>query len=127
MTQAVATRGAFFWLFQRISGAFLAFFLFMHVKVLHWDFNFAQSGLIDFPKVVERLQSQSMFWSLFYFFFVISALFHGLNGAWAVILDFRPPRKIQLVWLSLLWAVGILVTFWGVATLRSFYSSGGPA
>jgi len=123
MNQSIAARGAFFWLFQRITGVILAIFLFTHVKVLHWDFNFTTQGLIDFPFVIERLQS-SIGWLIFYFLFIISALFHGLNGLWAVVLDFRPSRGVQLVWLTVLWAVGILTAYYSFTTLSSFFKGG---
>ena len=120
MNQAIATRGALFWLFQRLTGIILAVFLFTHVKVLHLDHNFVNEGLIDFSLVTERL-AHSMGWVIFYFFFIVSALYHGLNGLWAVVLDFRPSRGIQTTWLSVLWALGILFAIWGLFTLHSFY------
>jgi len=129
MNQAVATRGALFWLMQRVTGLFLAAFLFTHVKVLHWDFNFTQasSGFLDFSFVISRLHG-SIGWVIFYFLFIISALYHGLNGLWAIVLDFRPSRGIQTTWLAALWAAGILTSLWGLYTLRSFYfGGGGPA
>jgi succinate dehydrogenase / fumarate reductase membrane anchor subunit len=124
MTQSIAARSALFWLVQRITGAFLAVFLFTHVKVLHWDFDFTQ-GLIDFAFVIDRLQG-NIGWLIFYFLFIISAMFHGLNGLWAVVLDFRPSRGIQLAWLTVLWAAGILTAYYALQTLGSFYK-GGPA
>jgi succinate dehydrogenase / fumarate reductase membrane anchor subunit len=123
MNQSIAARSAFFWLFQRVTGAFLAVFLFTHVKVLHWDYNFATRGLLDFSFVIERLQG-NVGWLIFYFLFIVSALFHGLNGLWAVVLDFRPSRGVQLVWLTVLWAVGILTAYYAITTLRVFYRGG---
>ena len=123
MTQSIAARGAFFWLFQRVTGVILAIFLFTHVKVLHWDFNFTTQGLLDFSFVLERLQG-NLGWLIFYFLFIISALFHGLNGLWAVVLDFRPARGVQLVWLTILWAAGILTAYYSFTTLSSFFKGG---
>ncbi len=123
MNQAIAARSALFWLFQRVTGAILAIFLFTHVKVLHWDFNFAERGLIDFSFVLKRLDG-NLVWLIFYFLFIISALFHGLNGLWAVVLDFRPSRRIQLIWLTILWAAGILTAYYAFTTLGSFYGGG---
>jgi succinate dehydrogenase / fumarate reductase membrane anchor subunit len=125
MNQSIAARSAFFWLFQRVTGLFLAVFLFIHVKVLHWDFDFTTQGLLDFSFVIGRLQG-NIGWLIFYFLFIISALFHGLNGLWAIILDFRPSRSVQLVWLTVLWAVGILTAYYSITTLSAFYK-GGPA
>jgi succinate dehydrogenase hydrophobic anchor subunit len=128
MNQAISTRGALFWLFQRLTGLFLAYFLITHVQVLHWDFNFTQykDGFLDFRFVIDRLQG-SMFWVIFYLFFIISALYHGLNGLWAIVLDFRPSRAIQTAWLTILWGAGLLASIWGFYTLRSFYTGGGAA
>ena len=124
MTQQIASRSVLFWLLQRLTGLFLAVFLFTHVKVLHWDYNFTTQGLLDFSFVIDRLQG-SLGWSVFYFLFILSAMFHGFNGLWAVILDFRPSRVVQQVWLAVLWVVGILVAYYGLTTLSAFYKGGG--
>ncbi len=123
MNQTIATRSVLFWLLQRVSGLFLAIFLFTHVKVLHWDFDFTTQGLLDFTFVIDRLQG-SVGWSIFYFLFIISALFHGLNGLWAIVLDFRPSRVFQHVWLAVLWTVGILAAYYGFTTLSAFFRGG---
>ena len=123
MNQSIGARSSFLWVFQRITGAFLAVFLFTHVKVLHWDYNFATQGLLDFSFVIDRLQG-SVGWLIFYFLFIISALFHGLNGLWAIVLDFRPSRAVQLVWLTVLWAAGILTVYYAITTLSVFFKGG---
>ena len=123
MNQTIATRGVLFWLLQRLSGLLLAIFLFTHVKVLHWDFDFTTQGLLDFTFVIERLQG-NVGWSIFYFLFIISALFHGLNGLWAVVLDFRPSKSMQRGWLVVLWVVGILTAYYGFTTLSAFFRGG---
>lgn len=93
------------------------------MKVLHWDFDFTTQGLLDFTFVIDRLQG-NVGWSIFYFLFIISALFHGLNGLWAVVLDFRPSRIVQYVWLAVLWAAGILAAYHGFTTLSAFFKGG---
>ncbi len=123
MSHTIATRSVLFWLLQRVSGLFLAIFLFTHVKVLHWDFDFTAQGLLDFTFVIDRLQG-NVGWSIFYFLFIISALFHGLNGLWAVVLDFRPSKIIQKVWLVVLWIMGILAAYYGFTTLSAFFRGG---
>ena len=123
MSGTITSRSPLFWLLQRISGAFLAVFLFTHVKVLHWDFDFTTQGLIDFTFVIDRL-SGNLVWGIFYFLFILSALFHGLSGLWAVILDFRPSGTAQKTWLAALWIIGILVAFYGLKTLSVFYGGG---
>jgi succinate dehydrogenase hydrophobic anchor subunit len=123
MSGTISSRSPLFWLLQRITGAFLAVFLFTHVKVLHWDFDFTTRGLIDFAFVIDRL-SGSIGWGIFYFLFILSALFHGLSGLWAVILDFRPSVGMQRTWLAVLWVVGILMAYYGLRTLSVFYGGG---
>ncbi len=123
MSHTIAARSVLFWLLQRVSGLFLAIFLFTHVKVLHWDFDFTTQGLLNFTFVIDRLQG-NVGWSIFYFLFIISALFHGLNGLWAVVLDFRPSRIIQKVWLVVLWVMGILAAYYGFTTLSAFFRGG---
>lgn len=123
MNQTIAARSVLFWLLQRVTGLFLVIFLFTHVKVLHWDFDFTTRGLLDFTFVMDRLQG-NVGWSIFYFLFIISALFHGLNGLWAVVLDFRPSRIVQYVWLAVLWVAGILAAYYGFTTLSAFFKGG---
>jgi len=123
MSESVSSRSPLFWLLQRITGAFLAVFLFTHVKVLHWDFNFVTDGLIDFTFVIDRL-SGSIAWLIFYFLFILSALFHGLSGLWAIIMDFRPSPGAQKIWLAALWVIGILTAYYGLKTLGAFYRGG---
>ncbi len=123
MSGTIPSRSPLFWLLQRISGAFLAVFLFTHVKVLHWDFDFSTQGFIDFTFVIDRL-SGSIGWAIFYFLFIISSLFHGLNGLWAVILDFRPSNGTQKLWLAILWVVGAAMAIYGLKTLGVFYKGG---
>lgn len=123
MSGTISSRSPLFWLLQRVSGAFLAVFLFTHVKVLHWDFDFSTQGFIDFTYVIDRL-SGSVGWSVFYFLFILSALFHGLNGLWAVILDFRPSNGMQKAWLTILWIIGIGMAIYGLKTLSVFYKGG---
>ena len=123
MSETISSRSPLFWLLQRITGAFLAVFLFTHVKVLHWDFNFTTQGLLDFTFVIDRL-SGNIAWVIFYFLFILSALFHGLSGLWAIVLDFRPSGSAQKTWLAILWVIGILTALYGLRTLGAFYRGG---
>lgn len=124
MNASISSRSAVFWFLQRITGLFLAVFLIAHIKVLHLDFNFAEQGLLDFSVVIERLQG-SIGWGIFYFLFILSALFHGLSGFWGIVMDFRPSPGGRKAWLTAIWLVGIVVAIWSFSTLMAFY--GGKA
>jgi succinate dehydrogenase / fumarate reductase membrane anchor subunit len=123
MDGSISSRSALFWFLQRITGLVLAVFLFTHIKVLHFDFNFVERGLMDFNFVIERLKS-SIGWGIFYFCFILSALFHGLNGLWAVIMDFRPTPAGRKAWLAVIWILGIAMVAWSISTLSKFYGGG---
>jgi succinate dehydrogenase hydrophobic anchor subunit len=120
MNNTISSRSATFWFLQRITGLFLAIFLFTHVKVLHFDFDFAKDGLMDFGFVITRLKS-SIGWGIFYFLFIISALFHGLSGLWGIVMDFRPSPAGKKVWLTVIWIIGIAISAWAFNTLSTFY------
>jgi succinate dehydrogenase hydrophobic anchor subunit len=124
MNGTISSRSALFWFLQRVTGLLLGIFLFTHIRVLHFNYDFVKQGLMNFDFVIARLKS-SIGWSVFYFLFILSALFHGLIGLWAVIMDFRPSPTGQKVWLTAIWILGIVVTFWALNTLSSFY--GGKA
>ncbi len=124
MNQAIATRGALFWLFQRLSGLFLAVFLFTHVKVLHWDFNLADvamapTGFLDFSFVAQRLAGSTGWVCL-----LLSRLHHlgALSRPqWSLGHCPRFPAyraaSRQPGW-RLLWGAGVLASIWGFYTLQ---------
>lgn len=103
------------WLWQRITGIFLGFFVIVHINVLH----FGERGLIDFRLVSERLQS-SLWWVVFYVVFVIVVLFHGLNGLWQVIHDYRPSLGAQKAIKAFLWILGIVATAYALYAITPF-------
>ena len=109
MAERRTNRGTYGWFLQRITGLFLAFFLIVHLNVMH----FAGGSLrLDFETVTQRLQSSSL-WAIYYFLFVPAVVFHGLNGIWGVFLDYQPSIKTKKVFLILLWLVGVGLTLFG--------------
>ncbi len=105
---------AYGWLFQRISGIFLAFFLILHVQVLH----FTKDWKIDFSVVASRLESTG--WVIFYLIFVPAGLFHALNGAWQIVHDYRPQAQTSKAVKTLLWILGIVISVWGYYLIFTF-------
>jgi succinate dehydrogenase hydrophobic membrane anchor protein len=105
---------AYGWLFQRITGLFLAFFLILHTQVLH----FTKQWKIDFNVVTQRMDSIG--WVIFYFIFVPALLFHALNGVWQVVHDYRPKAGMAKTVKTLLWVVGIAVSAWGYYLIATF-------
>jgi succinate dehydrogenase / fumarate reductase membrane anchor subunit len=115
MNQKTSSATAYSWFIQRITGILLAFFVIVHLNVLH----FGEKWLIDFNFVSQRLQS-SAWWVLFYLFFVPVVLFHGLNGLWGVIQDYRPNPGAEKAVKTVLWILGIVATIYGYLAMRPF-------
>lgn len=107
------TRGFYGWILQRVTGLFLTFFLIVHIDVLH----FTNQGIINFDLVTQRLHS-SFLWVIFYTLFLPACLFHGLNGLWGIVLDYRPRPNVQKAVLFGFWVIGILTFFWGVWAIQ---------
>ena len=109
MTEKRTSRGVYGWFLQRITGLFLAFFLIVHLNVMH----FSEGSLeIDFASVTARLQS-SPFWAAFYILFIPSVVFHGLNGIWGIYMDYRPGLRAKKSVLFILWLLGVALTMYG--------------
>jgi succinate dehydrogenase hydrophobic membrane anchor protein len=114
MNQKLRKGSAYGWLFQRVTGIFLAFFLILHFQVLH----FTKDWKIDFSLVTQRLEST--WWVIFYLIFVPAGLFHAFNGAWQVIHDYRPKAGIQKTVKTLLWILGIAISVYGYYLIVAF-------
>jgi len=119
MDERVSSGGAYGWFLQRLTGLFLAFFLIMHLKVLH----LTDKWHLDFQVVTDRLHS-SAWWQIFYLFFVPIAIFHGFNGFWGVIEDYRPSKGAGKGIKVLLWIVGIFMCIYGYLAVNQLLRKG---
>ena len=116
MSQGLNKGGAVGWLGQRITGVFLAFFVIVHLNVLHFG---GGEKFIDFNAVTQRLQS-SVGWRIFYVVFLAVVLFHGLNGVWGIIADYRPSPGAGKAIKAFLWILGIVATVYGIFAITPF-------
>jgi succinate dehydrogenase hydrophobic anchor subunit len=117
MAEKVSNQSLLTWFLQRLSGLFLAFFLFTHINVHHF---LHQEGLIDFATVNARL-SGSFWWKLYYLLFVPFCVFHALNGLWAVLADYRPSGGLSAFGKVVFWVVGIILIVVGTMTLTNLF------
>jgi len=115
MSQNSTGGAAVGWLWQRITGILLAFLVIVHLNVLH----FGQRQFIDFKLVSQRLQS-SFLWVIFYAVFAVVVLFHGLNGAWQIMADYRPSSGVRKVVKTFLWALGIVAAVYAIIAITPF-------
>jgi succinate dehydrogenase cytochrome b556 subunit len=79
--------GMWLWLLQRISAVFLLFGLMVHIIATH---IFA-IGELSYDNIGERLQS--VFFITVDILLLAAAIFHGLNGARMVLLDYTFKEK----------------------------------
>ena len=110
---------AWAWLLQRVSAAFLIFFLGAHLWVLHFALG---DEKINFERVKERLIQP--FFQILDVFLLAVVLYHALYGVRSVVLDFRVKGagKHILTWGFVI--LGIAGFIYGLTTLRAFFRGG---
>jgi succinate dehydrogenase hydrophobic membrane anchor protein len=110
-------KGPFYsWFLQRITAIFLAGGLIAHFWVLHYLLN---KGSQDIAEIINRLTSTG--WIIFYLCFLAALVYHGLNGLWAIFVDFNPGKGLKKAIYVLLYATGVF-TFSGGAVVLFWVS-----
>ncbi len=120
MAEKTSTQSQWTWMFQRISGLFLAFFLVTHLNVHHLFHDISTAGLISFDTVRTNLASSSL-WKVYYFLFVPFVVFHALNGLWAIIADYRIPGKLSIIVRAIFWIIAAVLIITGFFTLKNLF------
>jgi len=106
------------WFLQRITAIFLALGLVVHFVVLHF---FVQRPL-TFEKVRARLSSPG--WVIFDILLLAVAIYHALNGIWAIILDYDIQARTRK-WLGWgLAGLGLATFMVGVYIILPFTGAG---
>lgn len=103
------------WFFQRVTALLLVYFLGTHIVILH----FIKKGTITFASVAEKFAADPLFYRIFYMVFIPSLLFHALNGAWSVFLDYNPKEPVKRIAGIIIWAAGISLTAFGYLAVNS--------
>lgn len=110
----VKSGGAVAWLFQRVTGVYLAFVLFAHVWLLH----FLLREDLSFAAVTDRLATP--LWKTIDISFLVVALFHGLYGLWIVLEDYIHVGWARIVLYSAISIVALVALVLGVLTILPF-------
>ncbi|MDP6125244.1 MAG: hypothetical protein QGH20_05780 [Candidatus Latescibacteria bacterium] len=111
------TTGATAWLFQRLSGMVLVLLTIGHFVLMHMD---TASGH-TYTAVVSRLSGPFGVWyKAGYFTFVVLGLYHGLNGIYNIIRDFKLSSGWNLTAISVLIITGIAFGAMGFTTILHF-------
>lgn len=82
---------SFAWYWQRISGVLLVVLAIGHYLTVHWT----ESSGHAFDSSVARLQNP--IYVTLYLAFVVLGLWHGAQGTWNVIRDFKLPKPLYNV------------------------------
>ncbi len=106
--------GILLWFSQRLSGLILLVMLLAHFYFLHYF----QEGFVTYDKVAARLSLTS--WKVFDIVFLASAVFHGVNGLWTVVLEYVHKDRLQRVLLGVLLLVGLLLLGIGGFSIGTF-------
>ena len=105
--------GANKWFMQRITGIALVILLVGHVLLMHLT---PESGH-TYQAVLDRLQNP--FWKAIDMGFLTIGLWHGLNGTWNVIRDFKIKPFWTIVFQTGLVTVAVVFWFIGINTILS--------
>ncbi|MBD3179119.1 MAG: succinate dehydrogenase, hydrophobic membrane anchor protein [Candidatus Latescibacteria bacterium] len=114
----VRSGGALLWLFQRISGVYLAIVLFVHVILLHVMID----GDVNWGAVAER--ASSPMWKMINISFLVVALFHGLYGLWIVLDDYINAGWARILVFSLISVITLVFTIYGTITMLTLQVGG---
>ena len=103
--------GGISWLLQRISAVYLFIALVGHFIFYH----FIRHGDIEKADILKY--TRYSWFNVLQFLFLISALYHGLNGIWMVVEDYIHHKYLRIVLFSLIIIVGVSLLFVGTLTI----------
>jgi len=116
--EKATTGGTMLWLFQRITGVYLAAVLLLHVIDLHVLLN----QEITFSAIAGRVSTP--LWKTIDISFLIVALYHGLYGLWIVLDDYIHWGWARVFIFSAISIVALVFVILGVITLLPFQVGG---
>ncbi len=103
--------GAIAWLLQRVTAVILFIVIIYHFVLYH----FISLGHYPWTDVVAKMKSP--WFNLLQFIFLITALYHGLNGVWMVTEDYIHNKTWRMIIFSGIVLLGLALLFVGVLTI----------
>lgn len=114
----VRSGGAIWWLFQRITGVYLAVVLFLHVWILHYLLE----DELRYSAIADRLSTP--LWKTIDISFLVVALFHGLYGLWIVLDDYIHLGWLRVLVYAAISIVALVAVTLGILTILPFQAGG---
>lgn len=93
----------FEWFFLRITGVILLAGLMLHFYTMHYN-GPAQTG---------------PYWRAFNFIFLLSAIYHGFNGLFGIMLEYVRSRKLQKIFEGVLIITALILVGFGFYILTA--------
>ncbi|MDT7924122.1 MAG: hypothetical protein RRA60_04995 [Chlorobiota bacterium] len=106
---------AFAWYWQRISGLLLVIFTIGHYVTVHWS----EAAGHEFSSSVARLSNP--LWQFWYLGFVVLGLWHGVQGAYNILRDFKLPRAVLLGAMVVLIGAALYFAYLGFDTVLTVH------
>jgi succinate dehydrogenase hydrophobic anchor subunit len=107
--------GAVAWFFQRLTAVVLFVGLLVHWVVLHYG---SHGEGLTYESVAARMASPA--WRAFEWLFLLFAVYHAVNGALAIVRDFRMRPWVRGVLYSVLVVLGVSLALLGSMTILTF-------
>ena len=79
--------GAVAWLLQRISAVIVFILLMIHFDTYHF---LGKGKAVSYHQVIAKVCN--WWFPLLQFVFLVTALYHGMNGVWSVVEDYTASR-----------------------------------
>jgi len=105
--------GAFDWIFQRVTGLYLAFAFAVHFIVMH----FMGEGTITYESVAARLANPV--WKVFDLTFLFFGLYHAVTGLRLILDDYIHHPGLRTWLTGALWVAAIILFFTGAMIIFS--------
>ena len=104
-------RGTYLWFLQLITGILIAFFLGIHMVMMHLGDILGFLGIhisepTSWTSMIERADQGT--WLAFYILLLAFALYHGLNGLRSILLELSPSAKTERIMTWAIVALGIV-------------------
>lgn len=106
--------GMWGWLLQRITGFLLAIGLIVHYVFVH----FLNKGELTSAGISTRLGSP--WWYLFDVSLLAIILYHGFYGVLGIVNDYNPDSDTRKNLFYFFLVIGIVLFFWGAASLFKY-------
>jgi len=98
------------WFLQRLTGLYLAVGMAVHMFILPLG-----GEPVDFYSVHGRLKYAG--WLIFDLLLLVTCLYHGFNGLWAIVLDYNPRGLWRKRLGYFIFIMGLVFLVYGVAAL----------